>query len=197
MDRRQDIRELRTPIPVGIGAGTTERFYLQHLRNIKGYKLKLMPRFFGSDNAYDMSKLVSDILEGGATAICLYDKDVTQWNEEQKQQISAFERQYRDNTNVILCGSMPSIEYWFLMHFKDTTKHYQTSKDVIKDLVKYLPGYEKTTAYLKKDNWVKQMLEDKHFSQAINLSNKMVEPNQPHSNVSKAILALESQLTHS
>lgn len=34
MARKQATRELRTPIPVGIGAGITEKFYLQHLRNL-------------------------------------------------------------------------------------------------------------------------------------------------------------------
>lgn len=193
MARKQATRELRTPIPVGIGAGITEKFYLQHLRDLKGYKLKLLPRFFGSDNAYDMDKLVSNVLAGGAQAICVYDKDVTQWNEEQKRRLTEFEQKYAGADGVVLCPSMPSIEYWFLMHFRDTTKMYQTSKDVIKDLLPFLPGYEKTTAFLQKDDWVKKLLQDETFARAMTLSKREVEPIHPYSEVGKAIEYLEKK----
>lgn len=192
MARKQATRELRTPIPVGIGAGITEKYYLQHLRNLKGYKLKLMPRFFGSDNAYDMDKLVSDVLAGGAKAICVYDKDVTQWNEEQKHRLSEFEQKYANANDVVLCPSMPSIEYWFLMHFRDTTKIYRTSKEVINDLHPFLPGYEKTMDYLRKEGWVKVLLQDESFARAITLSEREVELGHPYSKLAKAIKYLET-----
>lgn len=192
MARKQATRELRTPVPVGIGAGITEKYYLQHLRNLKGYKLKLMPRFFGSDNAYDMDKLVSDVLAGGAKAICVYDKDVTQWNEEQKHRLSEFEQKYARVNDVVLCPSMPSIEYWFLMHFRDTTKIYRTSKEVINDLHPFLPGYEKTMDYLRKEGWVKVLLQDESFARAITLSEREVELGHPYSKLAKAIKYLET-----
>lgn len=191
MARKQATRELRTPIPVGIGAGITEMFYLQHLRNLKGYKLKLSPRFFGSDNAYDMDKLVSNVLTGGAKAICVYDKDVTQWNEEQKRRLAEFEQKYAAVEDVVLCPSLPSIEYWFLMHFRDTTKMYQTSKEVIKDLLPFLPGYEKTTTFLQKDGWARKLLQDESFARAMTLFKREVEPGHPYSKVGKAIDTLE------
>lgn len=192
MARKQATRELRIPIPVGIGAGITAKFYLQHLRDQKGYKLKLLPRFFGSDNAYDMDKLVSNVLAGGAKAICVYDKDVTQWNEEQKRRLTEFEQKYAGAEGVVLCPSMPSIEYWFLMHFRDTTKMYRTSKDVIKDLLQFLPGYEKTTTFLQKDGWVRTLLQDESFARAVTLSKRKSEPGYPYSKVGKAIEYLEN-----
>ena len=194
MARKQATRELRTPIPVGIGAGITEKFYLQHLRDQKGYKLKLLPRFFGSDNAYDMDKLVSNVLAGGAKAICVYDKDVTQWNEEQKRRLTEFEQKYAGAEGVVLCPSMPSIEYWFLMHFRDTTKMYRTSKDVIKDLLQFLPGYEKTTTFLQKDGWVRTLLQDESFARAVTLSKRKSEPGYPYSKLGKAIEYLEKKI---
>lgn len=193
MARKQATRDLRTPIPVGIGAGITEMFYLKHLRNLKGYKLKLLPRFFGSDNAYDMDKLVSNVMAGGAKAICVYDKDVTQWNEEQKRRLAEFEQEYAAVEDVVLCPSLPSIEYWFLMHFRDTTKMYRTSKEVIKDLQPFLPGYEKSATFLQKDGWVRTLLQDESFARAMTLSKREVEPIHPYSEVGKAIEYLEKK----
>ena len=193
MARKLETKQLRVPMPVGIGAGLTEKCYLKHLRTLKGYKLDLKPRFFGSDNAYDMNKLVTDVLAGGAKAICVYDKDVTRWNEEQRRLLADFEKKYVDNENVILCGSMPCIEFWFLMHFRNTTRQYRTSKEVIKDLVHFLPGYEKKSTYLEKDAWVKTLLQEERLTRAMTLSERTVESDQPYSKVAEAIRALDEK----
>ena len=52
---------------------------------------------------------------------------------------------------------MPSIEYWFLLHYKHTTRHFGTSKAVIKELRKYLPQYDKTEQFLSNQKWVEEM----------------------------------------
>ena len=39
MARKLETKQLRVPMPVGIGAGLTEKCYLKHLRTLKGYKL--------------------------------------------------------------------------------------------------------------------------------------------------------------
>lgn len=36
-------------------------------------------------------------------------------------------KKYENNANVILCDSLQSIEYWFLLHFEDTCRHFQGS----------------------------------------------------------------------
>lgn len=33
------------------------------------------------------------------------------------------QKKYENNANVILCDSLQSIEYWFLLHFEDTCRH--------------------------------------------------------------------------
>lgn len=35
----------------------------------------------------------------------------------------SFKKKYENNANVILCDSLQSIEYWFLLHFEDTCRH--------------------------------------------------------------------------
>ena len=39
--------------------------------------------------------------------------------------------------------SLPSIEYWFLLHFADIHRLFPTSQSVCKELEKFLDGYDK------------------------------------------------------
>ncbi len=66
-------------------------------------------------------------------------------------------KKYENNPNVILCDSLQSIEYWFLLHFEDTCRHFQDSAATERALKQYLPTYDKTRKYLEKDKWVKEI----------------------------------------
>ncbi len=48
----------------------------------------------------------------------------------------------------------PCTEFWFLLHFIPdlAVRHYQTCEEVMGELQKYMPGYEKTTRYFRKTN---------------------------------------------
>ena len=118
MARKKEIRKLREPIPTLIGAGITEKWYFRHLKDYAHLKLDIKPKYFGSDTAYDMQKFVEGVLAMGGKAICIFDMDTTQWDDIEKDRKTQFIAAYQKNPNVILCGSMPSIEYWFLLHFE-------------------------------------------------------------------------------
>jgi len=62
--------------------------------------------------------------------------------------------------DVLFVNSMPSIEYWFLLHYEKTNKFFGTSKAVTQDLIKYIPAYKKEKQYLEKDKWVLHLCED-------------------------------------
>lgn len=193
MKRKQKTKQMRAPIPVGIGAGITERYYLLHLRDYCGFRLKLFPRFFGSDSAFDMEKLVSKALDAGDVAICLYDRDVARWNDAHKHQLETFESDYKKNENVILCASMPSIEYWFLLHFAKVNRVFETSDDVIKELVKYMP-YEKREKFLKHKQWVSKLMENNRLKTALNNSSSLSRDGDcSYTDIPKAIVFLEKQ----
>ena len=44
----------------------------------------------------------------------------------------------------------PCLEFWFLLHFIQTSKYYRRCSDVTRVLKKYLNGYEKTEKFFKK-----------------------------------------------
>ncbi|NNJ12069.1 RloB domain-containing protein [Chloroflexales bacterium ZM16-3] len=45
-----------------------------------------------------------------------------------------------------LAISNPSFEYWYLLHFTETNRPYQDADDLLADLRRHLPGYEKNHA---------------------------------------------------
>ena len=49
-----------------------------------------------------------------------------------------------------LAISAPCFEFWYLLHFKDTTKPFQNASEVIKLLKAFIPDYDKTTPVFDK-----------------------------------------------
>lgn len=105
MARRRETRAIRDPLPTVIGAGLTEKWYFRHLKDLCGYKLELKPKYFGSDTAHDMQKIVENVLAIGGKAICIFDMDTTQWDASERKRKEQFIARYKDNPDVILCDS--------------------------------------------------------------------------------------------
>ena len=157
MARKTSLKQRRSPIPTIIGAGITEQWYFTHLKALRGYRVKIRPRFFGTETAAGLDKKIEEVLRDEGIAICVYDADVSTWNETERKKLAALQKKYEGNASVLLCDSMPSIEYWFLLHYKHTTRHFGTSKAVIKELKKYIPQYDKTEQFLGNSKWVADM----------------------------------------
>ena len=58
MARKTSIRTKRSPIPTIIGAGITEQWYFTHLQMLKDYRMKIRPRYFGTETANGMLKKI-------------------------------------------------------------------------------------------------------------------------------------------
>ncbi|MBO7569696.1 MAG: RloB domain-containing protein [Bacteroidaceae bacterium] len=71
--------------------------------------------------------------------------------------------------NVIWIETNPCTEFWFLLHFlpQISTKHYESYEDVLPDLQRYMPGYEKTAHYFRKNNLYKYLTEHGDLQRAI------------------------------
>lgn len=157
MARKTSLRQRRNPIPTIIGAGITEQWYFTHLKALRGCRVKIRPRFFGTETAAGLDKKIEEVLRDEGIAICVFDADVSTWNETECKKLSALQKKYEGNVSVLLCDSMPSIEYWFLLHYKHTTRHFGTSKAAVKELKKYIPQYDKTEQFLSNHKWVVEM----------------------------------------
>lgn len=191
MARKTSLRQRRNPIPTIIGAGITEQWYFTHLKALRGYRVKIRPRFFGTETAAGLDKKIEEVLRDEGIAICVFDADVSTWNDAERKKLTALQKKYEGNTSVLLCDSMPSIEYWFLLHFKHTTRHYGTSKAVIRELKKYIPQYDKTEQFLGNQRWVEEMTGEGRQEQACEYADKMDTTGGSYTRVNKVFPHIE------
>lgn len=192
MARKVKTRQQNVPIPTIIGAGITEQWYFTHLQRIFGYRVKVRPRFFGQEDIFQLTKKVESVIQDGGVAIAVFDADVASWDRKERMKLDAFRKKYAKNENVIICDSLPSIEYWFLLHFADIHRFFPTSQSVCKELVKFLDGYDKNEEYLCRENWVRQLCESKNMSIATERA-KMCGENQSYTNIPLAFAAIAKQ----
>lgn len=193
MARKTSLRQRRNPIPTIIGAGITEQWYFTHLKALRGYRVKIRPRFFGTETAAGLDKKIEEVLRDESIAICVFDADVSTWNEAERKKLAALQKKYEGNASVVLCDSMPSIEYWFLLHFKHTTRHFGTSKAVVKELKKYIPQYDKTEQFLSNQRWVEEMSGEGRQEQAREYAEKMDTTGGSYTRVNKVFPRIEQQ----
>lgn len=195
MSRKTSLRQRRSPIPTIIGAGITEQWYFTHLKALRGYRVKIRPRLFGTETAAGLDKKIEEVLQDEGVAICVFDADVSTWNEAERKKLAALQKKYEGNASVLLCDSMPSIEYWFLLHYKHTNRHFGTSKAVIKELKKYLPQYDKTEQFLGNQRWVEEMTGEGRQEQACEYADKTDSINGSYTKMQVVIPLIKQQET--
>ena len=117
--RIQKLREPRHGIYI-VGEGKTEQYYFSHIKKLFGFKCTIKPRFFGNTSISQMRKKIEELLLGDIFVICVFDADVAIHNEKERIKIEHFQNKYRKNKNLLICKSLPSIEYWFLLHYEQT-----------------------------------------------------------------------------
>lgn len=183
-------RKLREILPIVIGAGITEQWYFRHLRGCIECRIDVRPRFFGSDTAYDMQKLVEEVLSIGGTVICVFDMDTTRTDAVEKERKEQFVSIYQANSNVVLCDSMPSIEYWFLLHYEKVNRCFASSEKVIEELEKFMP-FEKTEKFLLKPGWVETLLANGRMQQAMRNADALGTHGESYTHIPDAIRFLE------
>ena len=142
----------------------------------------MRPRFFGQEDIFQLTKKVESVIQDGGVAIAVFDADVASWDEKERLKLDAFRKKYGKNENVIICDSLPSIEYWFLLHFADIHRLFPTSQSVCKELEKYLDGYDKSEEYLSREKWVRQLCESGNMTTAMERA-KVCGDNQSYTNL--------------
>ena len=85
---------------------------------------------------------------------------------------------------------MPSIEFWFLLHYLNTNRYFATSDDVIDALHRYLPNFSKQQPYLSKENWVVTLLADNKLTTATKNAIAIGEEGESYSNLYKVFTLL-------
>lgn len=192
--RRNKQRELKGTVYI-VGEGITEQYYFAHLKHLRKYSCSVKPRFFGKTSIPEIERTVKKLLLGGVMVICVFDADVAVRDPAEQEKLEQFRKKYGKNKRVIICDSLPSIEFWFLLHYVTTTRQFQNSDEVVKELKKYLPGYRKEKTYLENPGWVEKLYIDGKLEQAIkrakaivtSIQKRHISNQSPYSSVFKAI----------
>lgn len=189
MARVRKERELKRSRITVIGEGLTERWYFHHLRTVMGYRYDCKPRFFTQQSYEEMHKLIELVLQNSGIAVCVFDADITRTNIAENQRLKKMIDHYASNEKVIICDSMPSIEFWFLLHYLETRRHFRDSAEVAAILRQHLPAFQKHGNFLEKTQWVTDLCANGKLQLACDRAEALSK--QPHtesySNVFEAI----------
>ena len=190
-DGTRDLREL-CPFLIS-GGKNTERYYFMHINNKTDYKFNIKPKYFGDESSYTeaFAKRIKEILNvnNDAKIFCVFDWDTVYENKTNLKKHEAFEQQFHEeisNGIVVLCPSMPSIEYWFLLHFIDDSKLRKSCNRTLKELNPYLKPYFnhpekslkkllKSEKYLIDATWVERLCADGKLNEAIGRAEKNID----------------------
>lgn len=156
----QRIKRKGRPTAAVIVDGETEMWYLQMLqRNEPGCKLTIKPEL-------PKHKTLKEQFEDVQQNARIYDKsiwivDLDKILEEDRQSkkgiadnFNKYLKKLESNKKVRVYIIAPCLEYWFLLHFKDTGQLYPDGDSVIKELKKHpaLKDYNKTQKYFTGSN---------------------------------------------
>lgn len=206
VSHKEGTRDLLPLLPFIISGGkNTERYYFQHINTIKGTSFNIEPKYFGKESKYteEFPKRISEILKNhnDAKIFCVFDFDTVYGNKANKKRHKEFVENIKDNIDkgiVVLCPSMPCIEYWFLLHFEDNNALYKTCSDLNEPLEimreYFLNTHPKETIvrilikekYIKNKDWVEKLCADGKLEMAIERAEKKTDSmNQSYSYVYK------------
>lgn len=196
-------REMYPLYPFIISGGrNTERFYFKHVSDAADipYKFNIIPEYFGNESQYTIlfPRLIKKILKGNADAqiFCVFDMDTVKGNEQREKDHETFKKSI--NGKATLCPSMPSIEYWFLLHFEDCHELMKNWSQIAPKLAPYIrPCFShskgvrlkkllKMEKYLNDPSWVKTLCKNGQLKIAIERAEKNIE-------ASKALGTLDQQ----
>jgi hypothetical protein len=189
--RKQQFRRQQQGIII-LGEGITEHFYFSHLKRKYNFKCTIKPRLCDNICSFDFDKKIQQFVKSDITIICVFDADVSLINKKERDRIQKLFNKYKNNQNVIFCNSLPSIEYWFLLHFADTCPNFENSEALLKSLKKHIPEYSKKAVFLKNENWVNDMTNNLSLENVVNRAKKYSYGSASYSNIFKGIERLQT-----
>ncbi len=191
MARHIENKKLRKPSVTIIGEGITEQFYFTHIRTILGYRYTIKPYYFSVTSLVEMDKKIVESIQNGGYAIAVFDADVAKRNEIEKKKLDSIRKKYANKKTVILCDSLTSIEYWFLLHYENTNRFFKDSAATETELKKHIPDYEKKKNFLQNAKWVIDLCADGKLDIAKQRATDFGVEGESYSNIFKAFELFE------
>lgn len=164
-----------------IGEGETEWFYFDSLRVACRFPFKVALDFPQHSDIRQVLKLVeSYIAKQYDYIVCLFDMDRLYQYPSEMQQYQIAKKKYSTKKyvgRVLFIETNPCTEFWFLLHFLPNVvcKHYESYEQLLPELQKYMPGYEKTKRYFIRTNLYRYLTENGDLERAVQNSEKLCQ----------------------
>ncbi|MBQ0047931.1 MAG: RloB domain-containing protein [Prevotellaceae bacterium] len=187
IDTNEGTRDMFPLAPFVISGGkNTERYYFLHVNELSDkYKFTVKPEYFGDESDYTtvFPYRISRILKTNADAkiYCVFDMDAVFRDgtlEKHKYFVKSLKSKIEEGS-VVMCDSMPSFEFWLLLHFVDHVGLLKNYSEVSQLLAPYLkPYFEggvsarfkkviKKEDFLKESGWVRKLLDEGRIEKAV------------------------------
>ena len=136
--------------------GQTEYWYLQMLKqNEPNILFDITPKILQKKNIDQQYELVIALSEqeyDKVFDVFLKEEREKKSNSSSLQKFLAYYKSLSKNQKVVVIVNNPCLEYWFLLHFRKTTKVFAACADAEKEVSQHLKDYEKTEKFFKKSN---------------------------------------------
>lgn len=148
MKKRGQVTRKRKPVILisAEGKNKTEEIYFNNFKRNKKYSI-----IYSNGNYTDpinmVNSLQKDIKERelqkryGDHAYCVFDTDAD--ISKQSQIDTALSKLQSKNSIIELIPSNPCFEIWYKAHFTNSTKSYSNNTELLKDLNRLIPNYQK------------------------------------------------------
>lgn len=165
-----------------IGEGETEWFYFDSLRITCRYPFKVAPDFPQHSDIKHILKLVESYLNKQQYdfIVCLFDMDRLLQQPSEMRLYTNAKKKYGAKKyagRVMFIETNPCTEFWFLLHFLPNVvcRQYESYEQLLPELQKHMPGYEKTKRYFIKTNLYKYLTEHGDLERAVQNSEKLCQ----------------------
>lgn len=161
-----------------IGEGETEWFYFDSLRIARRYPFKVAPDFPQHSDINHVLKLVESYLgKQYDYIICLFDMDRLLSHPAEMKLYQQAKKKHEGKKGVMFIETNPCTEFWSLLHFLPDVvcRQYDSCEQLIPELQKYMPGYEKTKKYFSRTKLYNYLTENGDLDRAMVNSERLCQ----------------------
>lgn len=145
---------------VAIVDGECEQWYLNMIKRNERINFKITPEIPQHKSIKDQYESVLDYLGQGYERVFWiidFDTIIKEEREAKKGRspMKEFLSYYclaKSEEKIVVVMNVPCLEFWYLLHYRMTNKYYDSYEELLPDLKKFMPDYEKTSRYYTKQN---------------------------------------------
>ena len=136
------------PTVAVVGEGEVERVYFHQLKQVEHIRFTVKPNLPKNSSIKAIVDKGLELLDAEFdTVFCVFDMDKVFRDPNIRQKYVEIKTKHQ-NDRFIFIENNPCIEYWFLLHYEQSARHFHTDAQLINQLKNHVSDYEKNVKYL-------------------------------------------------